>query len=369
MSLILWTLAIAVLAAVTCSLCGVFLVVKREALVAEGLSHSVLPGIIVAYLILEDRSSPLLFVGAGVMGLVMVLLVDAIRQTRLVNADASLGIVFSALFSIGVLLASLHLRNVHFHADCIIDGNLASASLRPLVVGGVELGPKAFFVLLGSLSLVLVFITLFFKELKLMAFDSSLSHSLGFSPRLMHLSWLGLVSVTTVCAFETAGSILVVALMIAPPATAYLVTKRLSSMLWVSATVGALSAAIGFYIGLLLDISPTAPIATASGFLFLGTVVFAPKQGLVSKSRRRVHHRSILFQHLLLGQVARHSRKNPGSSGLTTESAFSAATWSRSQFQAAKRSCLQQNYLIDQGGSLAMTQVGQSVLGRPPIAG
>ena len=157
-----WTLAIAAVTAVACALSGSFLVLKREALVSEGLAHAVLPGIVVAFVITRDRTSPLLIVGAAAMGLLMVLLVQLVRRTRVVDDTASLGVVFPALFSIGILLASAELANTHFHADCIIDGNLALAPLDRRVRGGVDVGPKAFWAVTSVLLLVVGFLALLF---------------------------------------------------------------------------------------------------------------------------------------------------------------------------------------------------------------
>ncbi|MEM8712968.1 MAG: metal ABC transporter permease, partial [Planctomycetota bacterium] len=206
MEIIVWTILIASLTAITCSLCGLFLVLGREALVSEGLAHAVLPGIVIAFVVLRDRSSPLLIVSAALMGLVMVLLVQLIRRTGVVDGDASLGVVFPALFSIGILLASAELSNTHFHADCIIDGNLALSALDRLKLFGADVGPKPFWAMLGMLTLVASFLGFFFKEMKLMTFDSGLAETLGFRPQLLHVGWLALVSMTTVTAFETGAS-------------------------------------------------------------------------------------------------------------------------------------------------------------------
>jgi len=304
MTLELWTLAIALITAFTCALCGALLVVKREALVCEGLSHAVLPGIIVAFVLLRDRTSPLLIAAAAVMGLVMVLLVRSVHRTRLVDADASLGIVFSAMFSGGIILANLNLRNTHFHAHCIIDGNLALAPLDTLRLGGVDWGPRPFYIMLAILLGIVVFLTVFFKELKLMMFDEPLAKSFGFRPGMLHICWLGLVSITTVGAFDTAGSILVVALMIAPAAAAYLLTDRLLTMLLLSCLIGGASAVAGFVWGMRLDISPTGPMSAAAGLLFLLTLMFAPKRGLLSRWRRRRGQQRSLYQHLVLAHLA-----------------------------------------------------------------
>lgn len=281
----LWTLLIAVVTAVACSLCGVFLVLKRESLVAEGLAHAVLPGIVVAFVLLRDRTSPLLIVSAALAGLVMILLVQAVRRTGIVDESASLGVVFPALFSLGVLLANAELSNTHFHADCVIDGNLALAPLDVLRVGGVDLGPRAIWSMGGALVAVALFIGLFFKELKIMTFDGAFAAHVGLAPARLHLAWLGLVSLTTVAAFETAGSILVVALIIAPAAAAYLWTNALGAMLVLAAGIGGLSAVGGFALAYWLDVAPAGPMATTAGALFLVTLFVAPERGLIAGRR------------------------------------------------------------------------------------
>lgn len=276
--LILWTFAIGIATAVACALCGVFLVVKREAFISEGLSHAVLPGIILAYVWIPDRSSPWLIIAAGLSGLLMVWLVQVLANTRLVDRDAALGIVFSSLFSIGVIASSLKLGNVHFHADCIIDGNLSFAALKRFEIGGFDFGPSAFVTMVLMLAVLVSFILIFFKELKLMSFDETTAKMFGFRPKVLHSIWLGLVSMTAVAAFETAGTILVVALMIAPAATANLITNRLSTMLWLSGFTSAIGAIIGIALGIAIDISPAGPISMVAGIAFLLVAIFRMKK-------------------------------------------------------------------------------------------
>ncbi len=366
MSLMLWTVAIALITAVACALCGSLLVVKREALVSEGLSHAVLPGIIVGYLVFQDRSSPLLILSAAATGLLMVGLVQLIKRTGLVDSDASLGIVFSAMFSGGVILASQNLRNVHFHAQCIIDGNLATAALKTIQWGGVDLGPQAFWSMMLTLGLILLFIGVFYKELKLMCFDESLARSMGFRPRLMHALWLALVSITAVSAFESAGSILVVALMIAPPAAAYLLTRSLFGMLCWSVLIAGLSSFVGVYVGYHLDIAPTGPIALASGLFFFGVAVGAPGQGIYSRWKTRREQQSFVFEQLLLvqftGQLGVSSSSEGGQATRSSEWLYRQVAWNRRQFETALVRCLdrewilqnESGYLISQGGKLQL---------------
>ena len=281
--LIAWTLVIGIVTAIACSLCGVFLVVKREAFVSEGLSHAVLPGIILAFAFFEDRSSPWLIISAGLSGMLMVWLFQAIQYTKRVDRDAALGIVFSGLFSIGIIASSVKLSNVHFHAHCIIDGNLSFAALKAWEWGGYYLGPRAFVTMLMMLTLIVGFITVFYKELKLASFDETSARLFGFRPTLLHSFWLAIVSMTAVAAFETAGTVLVVALMICPAATANLITSRISTMLWVSPLLAAIAAAAGVGLGTYLDISPAGPISSVSGLIFF--VVFLGSKSLDHNKR------------------------------------------------------------------------------------
>ncbi len=298
MNLILWTFVIAIVTSLACSLAGVLLVVKREAFISEGLSHAVLPGVILAFLVFEDRSSPLLIICAALAGLLMVWLVQMLVRTGKVKQDAALGIVFSGMFSVGVILSSLRLKNVHFHAHCIIDGNLAFAALEPFECWGVYLGPRAFISMLLFLVVLIGFIVLFFKQLKLLAFDESSLFMLGGNPRILHGIWLALVAMVVVAAFEIAGTVLVVALMIAPPAAANYFSKQLSTMFYWSAALGVASAIIGVAFSLQLDISPTGAIASSSGMLFLLVALVAPQKGLVAKQRARSKQRKRIVEWL-----------------------------------------------------------------------
>jgi len=336
-----WTLAISVVTAAACALTGTFLVLKREALVSEGLAHAVLPGIVIAYVITESRTSPLLIAGAAAMGLAMVLLVQAIRRTGIVDRDASLGVVFPALFSIGVLLANAELSGVHFHADCIIDGNLSLSVLDGVQLGGRNLGPKALWTMSIALLSVAAFLLVFYKEMKLVTFDAGLASTLGFRPVLMNAVWLALVSFVTVAAFETAGSILVVALMIAPPAAASLWTKNLPLLLALAVLIAIAAAISGFYTAFALDIAPAGPMATLAGALFLASFLLAPQGGLLSsRLRRRAQSRSI-EAHLV---AARAEASGPASpEALRAELDWPTARFNRALHQALALGVLRQD--------------------------
>lgn len=304
MSLEFWTLAVALVTSITCALCGSLLLVSRRAMVSEGLSHAVLPGLVLAFLVTRDYASPWLIASAAASGLLMIWLTQLLRKTGLVDDDAGLGIVFSAMFSIGVLIVSMELKNTHFHAACIIDGNLALAALDQLEVNGRDWGPRTLYVMGGLLAALLTVVILAYKEIKLSVFDAQLAKRLRLKPGLVEFVILSLISLTTVAAFEVAGSILVVALMVAPPAAAYLLTNRLSRLLVLATVTASISCFLGFYCALRMDTSPTGPIASAAGFVFLVTLAIAPKQGLVARIIEFRRRRNEMLELLVLQLIS-----------------------------------------------------------------
>ena len=207
---------IAAVVAVACALPGVFLVLRRMALMSDAISHAILLGIVLAFFVVEDLASPFLIIAAAITGVITVVLVELLHGTGLVREDAAIGIVFPALFSGGVILISRYAGSVHLDTHAVLLGELAFAPLERLSVLGYSL-PKSLWVMGAILLINLIFITLFYKELKLATFDAGLAAALGFSPVLIHYGLMTLVSVTAVGAFDAVGSILVVALMIAPP--------------------------------------------------------------------------------------------------------------------------------------------------------
>jgi manganese/zinc/iron transport system permease protein len=292
--------------AVACALLGVFLVLRRMALMSDAISHASLLGIVVVFFLVRDLSSPLLVVGAALTGVLMVSLVELLHRTGLVREDAATGLVFPALFSLGVILISRYVASVHLDTDAVLVGSLEFASGVRLVVAGHDLGPEALWVMAGILLLNLAFIGLFYKELKLATFDAGLAAALGFAPALLHYGLMALVSVTAVGAFNAAGSVLVVALMIVPAVTAYLLTDRLSVMLGLSAVIGVLSAVSGYWVAQLLDVSLGGSMATMAGVIFGVVLLAAPEQGLIALALRRRWQRWEFAQTMLAIHLYHH---------------------------------------------------------------
>ena len=298
--------AIAVLAAAACALPGVYLVLRRMAMMSDAISHTVLLGIVLGFFLTGDLASPLLVVGAALTGLLTVSLVELANRTRLVREDAAIGLVFPALFSLAVILISLFAGNVHLDVDAVLLGELAYAPFDRMIVFGTDIGPVGLYLMGGMFVINLGFILLFFKELKIATFDAGLAASLGFLPGLIHYALMGIVSLTTVSAFEVTGSILVVAMMVAPPITAYLLTDRLPRLISLSVLIGALSALGGYWLAHWLDASIAGSMATMAGVWFGLALLFAPRRGLLAATRRRVRQKWDFAQTMLLIHLLNH---------------------------------------------------------------
>lgn len=299
---------IAAVVAAACALPGVFLVLRRTAMLSDAISHTVLLGIVLAYFWVQDLASPVLILGAAATGLLTVWLVELLVRTRLVKEDAAIGLVFPVLFSVAVILISRYARGVHLDVDAVLLGELAFAPFERLTLLGLDL-PVVLWVMGTILLLNGVVIGLFFKEFKLATFDAGLAAALGFAPALVHYGLMALVSVTAVGAFDAVGSILVVALMITPAATAYLLTDDLRAMLAWSVGIGVTSAISGYWLARSVDGNIAGAMATMTGVFFVIGLLFAPERGLVAVAQRRLRQRWEFAQTLLAVHLLQHEGK------------------------------------------------------------
>jgi manganese/zinc/iron transport system permease protein len=304
-------LLVASLVAASCALVGSFLVLRRMALLGDAISHSVLPGIAIAFLLAGDRAALPMLLGAGALGLLTVFLVELFQRTRRLKEDASIGVVFPALFSIGVILISRYAADVDLDLDCVLYGEIAYAPWDLLFVGGASWGPKALWVNGATLLANLLLVGLLYKELKVSTFDAGLAAAMGFSPVLVHYLLMGAVSMTVVGAFESVGAILVVAMLVVPPAAAYLLTDRLAVLLPLGAAIGVASALGGYALAHAWDASIAGAMAAVAGVLFTLAFLASPRHGLAARllAHRRLAGR--LAGRLLLLHLAEGGRPVP----------------------------------------------------------
>ena len=268
---------LAVVTAVTCALPGTFLVLRHQAMLVEAMSHAVLPGIVIGAILSGTTHSPLMVVAASATGLLVVLGAERLRAGGLVTGDADQGLVFPALFALGVILLSTTLSKVHISEDTVLTGDLNLMALAPEHVlvadGAIDLGPRTMWRLLGVLAVTAVYVLVCFRTLKLSTFDRVTARTMGLPVRSTDLGLMALVSLTVVVAFDAAGAILVVALMTIPPATALLLARTLPGTILLSLAIAALSALLGFWVALQADLATSSTMAVVDGLVFLAVML------------------------------------------------------------------------------------------------
>lgn len=259
-------------------------------MVGDAISHAVLPGIVIAFLVSGSRDSVTMLIGAGLIGVLTTFLIEFFHKKARLQTDASIGVTFTWLFAVGVVLISLFAGKVDLDQDCVLYGEIAYVPLDVIITSdGDNLGPKAIYVMSFILVLILTFITIFYKELFLTTFDGAFANAIGISTALWHYLLMGAVSATTVASFESVGAILVVALLIAPAATAYLITDNFKWMLLIASIAGILSAISGYYLAVWVDGSIAGAIATCCGIFFAIALIFSPGHGLLFKKMKATH--------------------------------------------------------------------------------
>lgn len=281
-----WIILTGSLVATCCSLLGCYLILRRMAMVGDAISHAVLPGIVIAFLLTGSRESLPMLIGAGLFGVLTTFIIEFFHRYARVQADASIGVTFTWLFAIGIILLSVFAGQVDLDQDCVLYGEIAYVPLDLWITdGGLSLGPNTVWSLGIVTLLVLLFIVVGYKELFLTAFDPAYAAAIGISTSAWYYSLMSAVSLTTVASFESVGAILVVALLVGPPATAYLLTDNFKTMLLLSVVAGVIASVVGYYLAVWVDGSIAGAIATFIGFEFLLALLFSPARGLWRRHR------------------------------------------------------------------------------------
>ncbi len=285
-----WIVLVGALVAAACSFVGCFLVLRRMSMLGDAISHAVLPGIVLAFLFSGSREILPMILGAGALGLLTAFTTDLLTRHGKLPNDASIGVTFTFLFAIGVILVSRFTGQVDLDLDCVLYGEILYAPFDTLKLNGADLGPRSAWVM-GTVALAnLAFLLLGWSRLKVCAFDSALAAALGVNVVLWHYLLMAFVSMTTVAAFESVGVILVVGMLIVPANTAYLLTDRLWLMHALAVLAGVLSALGGYLLATALNGSIAGAMATVSGLLYLLAAVFGPRHGVLSK---QIHQRRL----------------------------------------------------------------------------
>lgn len=259
---------IGLIVALSSALIGNYLVLRRMSMLGDAISHSALPGIVIAFLVSGTRDSFALTIGALIAGVVTTVLIEFIHRRTIVKVDSAIGIVFSMLFAVGVILLELA-PHTDLDPDCVLFGQLEFLGVH--VSGNVLhdlFASKQFQLLLAVFILTVALVTLFYKELLVSSFDPLLAAAQGFRPGLIHYGMMCMLSLIVVSAFEAVGAILVIAMLILPAATAFLATNRLPNMIMVSLVHAVLSTLGGVHLAVWLNCPTSACMVLIGALLF-----------------------------------------------------------------------------------------------------
>lgn len=304
-----WMALMGFLVAATCGLIGNYLILRRMALVGDAISHSVLPGLAIAFILVNltgagagvgseggdahGLKAPFaMFAGALVAAIVTTIMIELIHKKTRVKQDAAIGITFSSLFALGVVIISLFAGKAHIDTDCVLHGELTFVPTDVFfTIGGKELAPMPVVRMAMVAALTLLLIVCFYKELLVSSFDSGLAASLGINATVMHYGLMCWLSVVVVSSFEAVGAILVIAMLIIPGATASLLTRRLPWMMGLTVVHAALSSVLGLHLAVWLECSVSGAMCVAGAGLFVLVWVCSPSEGLIRRwlNARREH--------------------------------------------------------------------------------
>lgn len=316
-------ITIGIVCAMACALPGAILVLRQMSMMGDAISHTVLPGLAVAFLVTGSRDSVPMFIGAALVGVLTAVLVQAIQNLGRTETSASMGVVLTVLFAIGLILLRFAIDHVDLDPDCVLYGNIVLVATDSVELWGLTI-PRAAVSNGIMLMINATVIGVLFKEFRVSSFDPALSTTVGINAQVMHYLLMAMVAATTVAAFATVGSILVIAMLIVPGAAAHLLTNRLAPMLAVSMAIGAASAVLGHLGAIMIpplfgfeDASTSGMMAVAAGVLFGLAWLFAPQRGLISVA---YHQASLGLQVLaedLLGMLFRLEESNHENDGET----------------------------------------------------
>lgn len=263
----------AILVAVSCSIPGTFLILRGTSLMSDAIGHAILLGIVLTFLITNELHSPYVFIGATIIGIATAAITELLIATKKLEHDAAVGLVFPLFFSIAIILINLYASTIHIDTDAALLGELAFTPFNKLIINGIDLGPQSIWTMSLILFINIICACIWYPTLKITSFDPDYAYTIGYSPTLIHYALMTLTSITIVGSFDTAGAILVVAFMIIPPATAYLITSKLSDMLILSCLISILTTIAGYLFAHLLGVSIAGAIATTNGLFFAAILI------------------------------------------------------------------------------------------------
>ena len=342
------------------SLVGVFLVLRKNSMLSDAISHSIVFGIVVVWLLTHQQSGPVQIVGAALSGVLTVFLTELLVGTRKVKDDAAIGLVFPALFSIGVLLLNLYARDIHIDTHTVLLGEIAFIWLDTVTVGGYAV-PEAVVWMSLVTAVNGLFVLLFYKELKLTTFDPALAKALGFAPAALFYALLMLTSTTAVAAFDAVGAILFIAFVIVPPSAAYLLTDRLSLMLAIGIAISVASSVSGYYLAVALDVSIGGMMAVMTGAFLAAAFLFGPRYGFLARLWRQMRQRYVNESRTLAVHLYNHEGKAEARDENVVDALRDHLWWDPHKARKVIERSLRLGFVERAGDELYLTPQGRQV--------
>ncbi|KRN04629.1 metal ABC transporter permease [Holzapfeliella floricola] len=258
----------AIMVGVMSGIIGSFIILRGMSLMGDAISHAVLPGVAIAYMLGVN-----VLLGASIFGIIAAILIGFVASSTKIKMDTSIGIIFSAFYALGFILISMAESSTNLHH--ILFGNILAVSDSDIMTTAIVLG------------LVILFVSIFYKELVITSFDEVYAKTYGLKVQVIHYGLMLMLTLVTVSALQTVGIILVVAMLITPAATAFLWTERLLNLLILSAVMGTVSAMIGLYLSYTLNWASGPAIVLVAAIIFFLSFLFSPKQGVLLKTLKQ----------------------------------------------------------------------------------
>ena len=359
-----WIVTTGMLSAMACALLGNFLVLRRMSMMGDAISHAVLPGLAIAFIVTGSRGSLPMLVGATLIGIVTAFLVQGIIRLSGLDKGASMGVIFTTLFALGLILIRQAADHVDLDPSCVLYGAIELTPLDTYLMGGFEI-PQAAVTNGAMLLFNLVFVLVFYKELKITSFDPALATTIGINADLMHYVLMTLVAATTIAAFESVGSILVIAMLIVPGAAAHLLTDRLGVMLGLSLVFAALASLLG-HVGAITvptwfgfrDTSTAGMMAVMTGALFVLVFLFAPRYGVLNRLFQQARLALKIVGDDILGLLYRFQEVTPAGAAPMQSDDFREALKQNWSIRMALWRLMRRRWIRPAGNGFTLTTEG-----------
>jgi len=355
------SLYILIITSLACAVLGVFLVLRRLSMVSDAISHSVLLGIVIGYFVTKDIGSVFLIIGASLFGVLTTVCIELLIKSKRVSEDASVGIIFPLFFSIAVILITRYARNVHLDTEVVLIGEIILAPLHRINFLGISI-PKVLVQMSFVLLINIVFITVFFRKLKISSFDPVYAGVAGIAGTGLYYVFMALVSFTAVSAFESVGAILAISFFISPAASAYLISKDLKITVLLAAVYAVVNSCIGYFLAVKFNVSMSGMCALVSGLTFMITIALYPG-GIITKMIRYIKNKNRFSRELLILHIDNHTGKKNALGELGYSTIREHIAWSDRKLKYVLDKLIKKGYVYraKERGVYSLTETGKKL--------